>query len=95
MRPYSVLTNIAESTEWSAPKQFVKGFNSFWPKKNKTIGHLERVRTYYTAEAAALSRAAASREWDGRSRQHAMELIVNRMELARSAEKLWTCLLEI
>ncbi|MDE7010999.1 MAG: hypothetical protein K2O93_07280 [Oscillospiraceae bacterium] len=25
---------------------------------NDLIGHLERVRTYYTAEAAALSRAA-------------------------------------
>ena len=62
---------------------------------NDLIGHLERVRTYYTAEAAALFRAAAARDWDSSSQRHTMELIVNRMELAHNAEKLWTGLVGI
>lgn len=62
---------------------------------NDLIGHLERVRTYYAAEAAALSRAAAAREWDGKAQRQAMELITSRMELAHNAEKLWTHLLGI
>ena len=59
------------------------------------VDHLGRLRSYYTAEAAALSRAAMSRDWDSSSHRFAMDLIANRMELARSAEDLWIYLQEI
>ena len=59
------------------------------------VDHLGRLRAYYTAEAASLSRAAMARDWDGSSRRFAMDLIANRMELARSAEDLWAYLQDI
>ena len=59
------------------------------------VDHLGRLRTYYTAEAAALSRAAMSRDWDNTAHRFAMDLIANRMELAHSAEEMWAYLQEI
>lgn len=59
------------------------------------VDHLGRLRTYYTAEAAALSRAAMARDWDSGAHRFAMDLIANRMDLARSAEDLWIYLQEI
>ena len=59
------------------------------------VDHLGHLRAYYTAEAAALSRAAMARDWDSGAHRFAMELIANRMELARSAEDLWIYLQEI
>lgn len=59
------------------------------------VDHLGRLRAYYTAEAAALSRAAMARDWDGKAQRFSMDLIANRMELARSAEDLWVYFQEI
>lgn len=59
------------------------------------VDHLGRLRTYYTAEAAALSRAAMARDWDSGAHRFAMDLIANRMDLARNAEDLWIYLQEI
>ena len=59
------------------------------------VDHLGRLRAYYAAEAASLSRAAMARDWDSSSQRFAMDLIANRMELARSAEDLWIYLQEI
>ena len=59
------------------------------------VDHLGRLRAYYTAETAALSRAAMSRDWNITAHQFAMDLIADRMELARSAEELWVYLQEI
>ena len=50
------------------------------------IDHLGRLQAYYIAEAAALSRTAGP---------FAASLAGRRLELARSAEELWTYLLEI
>ncbi len=59
------------------------------------VGHLERLRAYYIAEASALSRAAMTREWDGKGREFAMDLIADRIELIHNAEELWAYLLGI
>ena len=59
------------------------------------VEHLERLQTYYAAEAAALSQAAMSRPYDVKFREYAAECIANRMELRHNAGELWAYLLEI
>ena len=59
------------------------------------IDHLGRLRAYYTAEAAALSRAAMSRDWNSTANPFTMDLIAGRMEQARNVEELWVYLQEI
>lgn len=69
---------------------------SFKPDQlSDLVGHLERLRAYYVADASALSRAAMAKEWDGKGRQYAIALIDERMELLHNAEDLWAYLLGI
>lgn len=69
---------------------------SFKPDQlSDLVGHLERLRAYYIADASALSRAAMAKEWDGKGRQYAIALINERMDLLHNAEDLWAYLLGI
>ena len=61
----------------------------------RPCGTMERLRAYYIADVSALSRAAMTREWDGKGKQFAIALIDERMELLHNAEELWADLLGI